>query len=168
MPRLKRALLTTKFNIHASFFRIAAERRGLMLSAGPVLEVHDAYVYYDPVGNLVLGRVNRPVIGEQKVLKVIVPNSVMKIQRIKLGFPRIARTWVILQHWRRNRETFQSGGKRDASLAGIDDDVERLTENDRERDFREVCARPMGHDCERHHTSCCRFGVSDQCVRHVQ
>ena len=63
----------------------------LGLGARPVVELHHLRVGLEPVGDLVLGREHRPVVGELDVGQVVVPDRVVQAQRLVAAAPLVAR-----------------------------------------------------------------------------
>ena len=53
------------------------ESGGLASGSGPVIQLHDSRVAFQPVANLVLGREHRPMIRERQIGQVIVPDRIV-------------------------------------------------------------------------------------------
>src|ERR1022692_5120510 len=68
----------------------AATARARRLRIAPVVEFHDLRVRLKPVGDLVLGREDRPVVREPQVGQVVVPDRVMQAERLVAAAPLVA------------------------------------------------------------------------------
>src|SRR4051795_11282950 len=89
---------------------------------GPVVELHHARIHLEPVGDLVLGREHRPVIGKREVRQVVVPDRVVQAERLVALPPGVAGARVLLDDQRRDAEALQPRAERDAALAAADDE----------------------------------------------
>ena len=95
--------------------------RALGLGVPPVVELHDLRVGLEPVGDLVLGREHRPVLGELQVRHVVVPDGIVQAQALVPAAPLIAGTGALVDDDRRHTELPQPGRQPDAGLAAADD-----------------------------------------------
>ena len=114
----------------------------LGLGARPVVELHHLGVGLEPVGDLVLGREHRPVLGELDVGQVVVPDRVVQAQRLVAAAPLVAGPRVLVDHERRHAELAQPGAERDAALAAADDQHVGLGRRSRGSRPRARAARP--------------------------
>src|SRR5665811_1812565 len=77
---------------------------------------------YISIADLVLGREDRPVLGEIDVGQVIVPDGVVQAERLVAVAPGITRTCVLFDDDRGHTELAQPRAERDAALAAADDE----------------------------------------------
>ena len=82
-------------------------RRGGRRRARPVGHLHHLHVGLEPVGDLVLRREHRPVLGELEVGQVVVPDRVVQAQRLVAVAPLVAGPRVLVDHQRRYAELAQ-------------------------------------------------------------
>src|SRR3954454_20803889 len=100
--------------------------RALRRRRRPVVELHDPRVHLEPVGDLVLRREDRPVLGELDVRQMVVPDRVVQAERLVALAPRVPRMRVALDDDRGHAELAQPRPERDAALAATDDHDVRL------------------------------------------
>ena len=77
--------------------RLARRRR-------PVVELHDLRIGLEPVAHLVLGRVDRPVVGERQVRQMVVPDRIVQAERLVALAPGVARPLVRIDDQRRHAD----------------------------------------------------------------
>ncbi len=95
--------------------------RALGLGVRPVVELHDLRVRLEPVGDLVLGREHRPVVGELQVRHVVVPDGVVQAERLVAAAPLVARPGALVDDDRGHAELAKPGAQADPGLAAADD-----------------------------------------------
>ena len=97
---------------------VVAGRRALGL--GPVVQLHDLRVVFQPVGHLVLGGEDRPVVGKGEVGKVVVPDGIVQVQGPVTLAPLVAGPLVLVDDERRDAEPLEPRAERDAALSAAD------------------------------------------------
>ena len=88
--RPQRDRLAVALDLHRPLAGIRVVGRALGLGASPVVELHHPRVHLEPVADLVLGRVHRPVLRELDVRQVVVPDRVVQAQRLVAVAPGVA------------------------------------------------------------------------------
>ena len=102
----------------------------------PVVQLHHPRVHLEPVGDLVLGREHRPMVGKRDVRQVVVPDRVVQAERLVALAPRVTGTLVTLDDDGRHAELAQARAERDPALSAADDHDLRL----------DLVADPLGLD----------------------
>ena len=99
--------------------------RALGLGIGPVVELHDLRVGLQPVGDLVLGREDRPAGGELQIRQVVVPDRVVQAEGLVAAAPLVTGT-AFVDDDRGHAELTEPGAEGDAALAAANDQHVRL------------------------------------------
>ncbi|MCY1209700.1 hypothetical protein D9M72_213620 [compost metagenome] len=104
------------------FLLLLVVARRLADAGRPVVELHDLGVHLQPIADLVLGREDRPVLGEGDVGQVVVPDRVVQAQRLVALSPAIAGALVLFDDEGGYVQLAQARAQRDAALAAADDE----------------------------------------------
>ena len=94
----------------------------LALGGTPVVELHDLRITFQPVGDLVLRGEHRPVVGELDVGQMVVPDRVVKTERLVAIAPRVPGARVFLDDDGGNAQHAHAGPEGDAALSTANDD----------------------------------------------
>mmetsp|Transcript_53240 Transcript_53240/g.155041 ORF Transcript_53240/g.155041 Transcript_53240/m.155041 type:complete len:223 (+) Transcript_53240:1061-1729(+) len=99
----------------------AVEACMLALGSAPVVDVHHLRVELDPVSEHILGGEHGPMIRKRDVREVVVPDGVVKAERLVTVPPVVARPVPLVDHYVWHLQTPQPSAQRDASLTTPDD-----------------------------------------------
>ena len=126
MPGLERDLLALALDDDGPLGLLLVVAGALARRRRPVIELHDLGVGLEPVAHLVLGRVDRPVIGERQVRQMVVPDRIVQTERLVALAPGVARTLVGIDDQGRHADPLEPRAETDAALPAADDQHERL------------------------------------------
>ena len=92
---LERDGLAVAHHLHRPFLLGRVIGGALAKRRAPVIQLHDLRVHFQPVADLVLGRENRPVIGERQIGHVVIPDRIMQAERLVALAPAVAGPFVL-------------------------------------------------------------------------
>ena len=103
------------------FLRRLVKARQFAGGAGPAVQLHHSGIHFKPVADLVLGCKDRPVFRKFHAGQMIVPDRVMRTQRLVVVSPTVSGFLVFFQDDRRNARLPQPGTQCNAALTAADD-----------------------------------------------
>ena len=118
--RLQRHLFAVTLDDDGPLALALVEGSALARGRGPVIELHDPGVGFEPVAHLVLGRVDRPVIGKRQVRQVVVPDRIVQAERLVAIAPCVARPSIAVDDQGGHTEPLQARAERDTALPAAD------------------------------------------------
>ena len=101
----------------------------LDLGVGPVVQVHDPHVVFQPITHLVLRREHGPVVRKRQVGHVVVPHRVVQAQRVVAAPPLVTGSRMLIDDQRRHPLTLQPSPQPNSTLAATNDQHVRLLGN---------------------------------------
>ena len=106
--------------------RLRIEARAFERGAGPEIDFHRLDIGLQPVGELVLGQVERPAGGERNVGQVVTVHLVVQLQAVIAQPPVVADPFLAVDHQGIDAQLHQACGGGDAGMTAADDQHRRV------------------------------------------
>ncbi len=91
--------------------------------AAPEIDLHDLGIDFQPIGDLVLGRVERPMIREGQVGEMVEKDGVVQVEGMVARTPTVARPFQHIYHQCRHAQPLEARSEHQAVLAAPDDET---------------------------------------------